>query len=157
MKFMTILSFLILSALAIEPISAITFVNAISMTETLTDRAEDYIAFLNRIGTKQPLPDENGVLQLCTPQCKKTVNGTLCFEGAEHLVPHLISMMEKAGNWTAQPIEIIPGKNGRSVVISLLIRTEKMGDLYSIVILHCNTQILITEINEVFNSYEATL
>lgn len=125
--------------------------------KTLFNVGESYMALLNRIGADQTLSYENDVLSLCAPGCKKIVNGSLWFEGAEHFVPQLLGTGEKVGFWSIEPLDIIPGQDGRTVVVRFLVPTEKAGTWNTLVILRCNDELLITEINEIFNSYEGTL
>lgn len=122
--------------------------------KTLADVGQRYIALINRIGTDQNLSHEKEVSSLCTPSCKKIVNGAVWFEGSNYFVSQLLSTGEKVGSWNLEMLDIIPGKDGRTVVVRFLVHTEKAGIWNTLVILRCNDELLITEINEVFNSYE---
>jgi hypothetical protein len=115
---------------------------------------KDYMDLLNQIGNAQNLSHEKNVLKICSPTCKKIVNGSLWFEGVEHFIPQLLSTGEKVGIWSIEPLDNIPGKDERTVVVRFLVHTEKAGTWNTLVILRCNDQLLITEINEIFNSYE---
>lgn len=116
-----------------------------------------YIELLNQIGAAQNLSHAKNVSLLIAPSCKKIVNGALWFEGVEHFLPQLLSTGEKVGFWSIEPLDIIPGKDERTVVVRFLVHTEKAGIWCTFVSLRCNDQLLITEINEVFNSFEGTL
>jgi len=122
--------------------------------KTLVVVGKEYVSLLNRIGADQNLSHVKDVLSLCAPKCKKIVNGSVWFEGREHFVSQLLSTGEKVGFWRIEPLDIIPGKDDRTVVVRFLVHTEKAGIWNTLVILRCNSELLITEINEVFNSYE---
>jgi hypothetical protein len=163
MKFMSFFPYLFLSTLiqaqesSLSPSEAINTQHMQAKEEnlrTLVSVGESYIALLNRIGANQDLSHEKDVLSLCAPDCKKIVNGSLWYEGVEHFVPQLLSTGEKVGFWSIKPLDMIPGKDDRTVVIRFLAPTEKAGIWNSLVILRCNDELLITEINEIFNSYE---
>lgn len=157
MKFMLLCSSL-LSASIIQAQDLAPYIQHVQIEEksvkSLAKVGENYIALLNRIGAHQNLSHEKDAQALCAPHCKKIVNGALWFEGAEHFVPQLLSTGEKVGFWSMEPLDIIPGKDERTVVIRFLVHTEKAGIWNTLVILRCNDDLLITEINEVFNSYE---
>ncbi len=121
---------------------------------TLASVGENYIALLNRIGANQNRSHEKDVSSLCTPDCKKIVNGAVWYQGSEHFVSQLLSTGEKVGFWSMESLDVIPGEDGRTVVVRFLVHTEKAGIWNTLVILRCNDELLITEINEVFNSYE---
>jgi hypothetical protein len=122
--------------------------------KTLVNVGESYIDLLNRIGANQNLSYEKDVLSLCAPGCRKIVNGALWYDGAEYFVSQLLSTGEKVGFWSIESLDIIPGNDGRTVVVRFLVPTEKAGVWNTLVILRCNDDLLITEISEIFNSYE---
>ncbi|MBI2743587.1 MAG: hypothetical protein HYX48_06695 [Chlamydiales bacterium] len=125
--------------------------------KTVKSVGQEYIALLNRIGASQNLSHEKDVLSLCSPDCKKIVNGALWFERREKFLPQLLSTGEKVGFWSIESLDVIPGKDERTVVVRFLVHTEKAGVWNTLVILRCNDELLVTEINEVFNSYEGPL
>lgn len=164
MKYIFVPTFMLLSAfIQAEEISSSEAINIQQVqvegedVRTLVNVGENYMDLLNRIGADQTLSYENDVRSLCASGCKKIVNGSLWFEGAEHFVPQLLGTGEKVGFWRIEPLDIIPGQDGRTVVVRFLVPTEKGGTWNTLVILRCNDQLLITEINEIFNSYEGTL
>ena len=124
--------------------------------KTLASIGKDYIALVHEMGNKENGSYEKRVLSLCTPDCKKIVNGAVWYEGAKNFVPQLVSTKEKVGLWTMETLDIIPGKDDRTVVVRFIVRTEKAGIWNTLVILRCNDQLLIEEINEIFNSYEGS-
>jgi len=115
-----------------------------------------YVDLLNDIGAEQNLSHEKTLSSLCAPNCKKIVNGSLWFEGAKHFVPQLLVTGEKVGAWRIEALDIIPSKDDRTVVVRFLVHTEKSGVWNTMVILRCNDDHLITEINEIFNNYEGS-
>jgi hypothetical protein len=117
---------------------------------------KNYAALLNQIGAEQTLSHEKAVSLLCAPHCKKIVNGAVWFEERDRFLPQLLSTGEKVGFWSIELLDVIPGKDDRTVVVRFLVHTEKSGVWNTMVILRCNDQLLITEINEVFNSYEGS-
>jgi hypothetical protein len=140
--------------------------NALHLMEFEDDQAnckclmsvgKSYIDLLNQIGALQNLSHEETVLSLCAPNCRKIVNGSLWFQGIENFVPQLLSTGQKVGFWKLEPLDIIPGKDERTVVVRFLVHTEKAGTWNTLVILRCDDKLLITEINEIFNSYEGAL
>ncbi len=125
--------------------------------KSLRSVGDNYIALLNRIGAEQNLSHENDASALCVPDCQKIVNGAVWYKGVEHFVPQLLTTGEKVGFWRMEALDVIPGKDERTVVIRFLVHTEKAGVWNTLVILRCNSELLITEINEIFNSYEGSL
>lgn len=123
-------------------------------TKRLDSIGKTYVDLLNNIGTDQARSYEKDVAALIAPNCKKIVNGSVWFEGIEHFVPQLISTYQKVGSWTIEPLDTLPGRDGRSVVAHFLVPTEKAGIWNTLVILRCNDDFQITEINEVVNFYE---
>jgi hypothetical protein len=113
-----------------------------------------YIELLNQIGAAQNLSHESKVAGLCSTDCRKIVNGSVWYENSEEFLPQLIETKEKVGFWRIDPLDIIPGSDGKTILIRFLAHTEKEGVWNSMVILRCNDELLIEEINEVFNSYE---
>jgi hypothetical protein len=122
--------------------------------KSLVDIGNDYMALLNRIGAEQNLSHQNKASSLCAPHCKKIVNGALWYQGVDNFVPQLLSTAEKVGFWTIEPLDVISSQDGRTIALRFLVRTEKAGIWNTCVILRCDDALFITEINEVFNSYE---
>jgi hypothetical protein len=122
--------------------------------KNLTQVGNDYMTLMNRIGSEQNLSHSKEVMTLFAPSCKKIVNGAVWYESADNYLPQLLATGEKVGFWSIEPLDVIPGADNRTVVIRFLVHTEKAGIWNTLVILRCNEQHLITEINEVFNSYE---
>jgi len=156
MKFILVCSCLLISACA-QGAEAVDVQQAQVKEEamkTLASVGENYIALLNRIGANQNSSREKDVSSLVAPSCKKIVNGALWYEGSEHFLPQLLSTGEKVGFWSIESLDVIPGKDNRTVVVRFLVHTEKAGIWNTMVILRCNDALSITEISEVFNSYE---
>ncbi len=126
------------------------------IVQTLEDVGKNYIALLNRMGNEKTLSYDKEVSALCAPQCKKIVNSAVWFEGREHFVPQLLATREKLGSWSITPLDIIPSQDGRTVVLRFLVLSENRPLWNTLVILRCNEELLITEINEVFNNYEGS-
>lgn len=122
----------------------------------LENVGKNYIALLSRMGSEKRLSYEKEVSQLCAPECKKIVNSAVWFEGREHFVPQLLATREKLGSWSIKPLDIIPAKDGRTVVLRFLVLVEDRPLWNTLVILRCDDKLLITEINEVFNNYEGS-
>lgn len=135
-------------------INNIQYQNEEQNVRTLASIGKSYMDLLNRIGADQNLSHEKEAFALCTPNCKKIVNGALWYENIEQFVPQLLSTGEKVGFWSIEPLDLIPGQDGRTVVVRFLVHTERAGVWNTLVILHCNDDLQITEINEIFNSYE---
>jgi hypothetical protein len=121
----------------------------------LKTTAERYVALLNRIGSDQTIAHQKEANDLCTPHCKKIVNGAVWYETRDRFVPQLLETGEKVGFWSIEPLDIISGSDGKNVVIRFLVPTEKAGTWNTLVILRCNADGKITEINEIFNAYES--
>lgn len=123
-------------------------------TKRLETLGKNYIDLLNQIATGQERSYEQDVSTVCASNCKKIVNGSVWFEGAEHFVPQIVSAGQKVGSWSIELLDSIPGRDGRSIVLRYLVPTEKAGIFNTLVILRCNDQFQITEINEIYNAYE---
>ncbi len=120
---------------------------------TVADVATSYIDLLNRIGASPNASYADDVESLFAPDCIKIVNGSIWFEDSSQVVPQLQRTAEEVGSWSIKLLDLIPGQDERTVVVRFLVPTEK-GIWNTLVILRCNDQLQITEINEVFNNYE---
>ncbi len=123
-------------------------------TKRLDTVAQNYIDLLDSVGTDQERTYDQEVASLFAPECTKIVNGAVWFEGAEHFIPQLIAAGENVGSWTVDLLDVIPGRDGRDIVVRYLLPTEKAGTWNALVILRCNDLFQIVEINEVFNVYD---
>ena len=121
---------------------------------SLEQVGKDYMALLERIGTKQDLSHAPEVERSFASSCKKLVNGALWYEGREKFLPQLLKTGKEIGVWGIQPLDVIPGADGKTVVVRFLVTSKVKGTWNTLVILRCNETFQITEINEVFNNYE---
>ncbi len=124
---------------------------------TVESVGKDYIALLNRIGAHQNLSYMKDVEALCAPNVVKIVNGEVWFKNVADFLPQLIKTGKDIGFWNMEALDIIPGKDDRTVVLRFIVKTEKGGNWMTMVIIRCNGDLRITEIKEVFNTVKGSL
>lgn len=115
---------------------------------------KEYMDLMNQIGSHPKASYDQRITRLFSPNCKKIVNGALWYEGSENYLPQLQTTAEKIGFWSIEPLDIIPGKDNKTVVIRFLVHTKGSLLWNTLVILRVDDSGRITEINEVFNNYE---
>lgn len=125
-----------------------------SKIEHLHSIANNYMSLLLRMGMDLTASYQHDVEALFAPECKKIVNGSVWYEGLENFIPQLLTTGERVGAWQIEPLDVIANADGTSVVVRFLVTTESAGIWNTMVILRCNNDFLITEINEIFNFYE---
>lgn len=126
----------------------------LSEKEALTKAASHYVEILNKIGSdKSKYPSEE-IMPLCTKNCRKIRNGKLLFEGRELFTAQLDIGKEWLGSWSIDVQEVLISTDNRTATIRYELATEKEGDLVVIVILHFDSNYMISEINEVHNRLE---
>lgn len=124
--------------------------------KSLADIGRSYLDLLKRIGVERTKEYAQEVESLFAPSCKKIVNGEVWYESRDDFLPQLLSTGKAAGLWNIQNLAIIPGIDGKTVVIHFIAPTENIGIWNAITILRCNEQQKIIEIDEIFNSYEGS-
>jgi hypothetical protein len=120
--------------------------------ETLLLTADRYITFLNDASSCNASEIAAQVLQLCVPNCQKILNGKVLFDERKYYVDQLVEIKKEVGAWKIQPLDVLTSTENHAVIIRHLVITEKTGNLIVLVILRCNSDGLITEINEVFSN-----
>ncbi len=136
------------------------------LPQSLESVGKRYMDFLHQMGkeTFESFPQESeehlicleaSLMSICATDCKKIVNGALWFEKSSALIPQLVATGKEIGSWAIEPLDIIPSSANQTVVVRFLVSTQKGGIWNTLVILRCDENLLITEIQEVFNSYEA--
>jgi len=115
---------------------------------------ERYVLLMHKIGQEQTLAHEKEVEELLAPHCTKIVNGAVWYKTRAEFLPQLLATGQKIGAWTIEPLAVIPGQDKRTVVVYFLVRSQQAEVWNTMVILRCNEDLQITEIEEVFNSYD---
>ncbi len=123
--------------------------------EALISTANHYLKFLNDASFCDAAEIASQVSQLCVPNCKKILNGKTLFQDRNHYTSQLVEIKKEIGAWKIQPLDVFTSVENSIVVIRHLVITEKAGDLIVLLVLRCNPDGLITEINEVFNKFES--
>jgi hypothetical protein len=117
----------------------------------LLEVSHRYMDFINRIGKGETFAQMDEATTLFAPSCKKVFNGWLVAENREDLVTDLLAVYENHGSWKSIPIDIISAAADNTLILRIIIETERFGTNTAIVILRCDSDYLITEINEVFS------
>lgn len=116
----------------------------------LMTSAHRYISTLQKIGSSEKNTEE--ILVLCSDDCKKVRNGELLFAGKEYFPSQLDEGKKWLGSWSITLNEIVISTDSRCATIRYELTTENEGDLVVMVILHFDSDFLISEINEVHNT-----
>jgi len=123
--------------------------------EDLISTANHYLKFLNDASFSDAAEIASQVSQLCVPNCKKVLNGKTIFQDRNYYTSQLVDIKKEIGAWKIQPLDVFTSMEDSIVIIRHLVITEKADDLVVLVVLRCNHDGLITEINEVFNKLES--
>ncbi len=111
-----------------------------------------YVAFINHLGGE--VFDAKSASLICSPDLKKIFNGKLSANSRDEFISQLLELKHRQGNWAIHPADILILPESRTVVLRLIIAIEKAGVFTAIVILRYTPDLLIAEINEVFNQFE---
>lgn len=123
--------------------------------KVLLNISHKYIDFVNRMGRGEVFAEKEASAALFADDCKKIFNGRLVAADKNTFVADLLTVYANHGGWKHIPIEIINSATGDSVVLHTIIETDRMGTNTAMVILHCNPDHLISEINEVFSPVQS--
>lgn len=125
--------------------------NAIHTSKALLESSHRYLDWINQISKGEVFPHADKAATLLVSDCKKVLNGQIFTQNREAFVSDLLSVYQKQGAWNVNPVDIIVATSSNTVVLRLMIEMENDGTYTAIVILRYNSDLLITEINEVLS------
>jgi hypothetical protein len=120
----------------------------------LLNTADLFLSHLNQASSWDTAQIDHQASLICAPKCRKIVNGKVIFEERESYALQLSEIKKIVGTWSIHPVEILPYVDRHLVVIRQLVVTEKTGILTVFLILRCNEEFKITEIDEVYSQFE---
>jgi hypothetical protein len=121
----------------------------------LKSAIDRYVELINHLGGDKTFDPEKAA-RACAPDCKKIFNGKLEVSSREEFVAQLLSLKQKEGCWVIRPVETIVSTQDHTAVIRLIITLEKGGIYTALVILRFTPELLVKEVNEVFNQWEGS-
>lgn len=124
--------------------------------ETLRKTAVNFLNFIDQISQGVAFSGSEAAAEIFSPDCVKVLNGRLFTQNREDFIEDLLSVYRNQGAWKIHPADLIIDSSSNTVVLRLFIEMEKWGNYTAIVILRCNTNSLITEINEVLSQVKGT-
>jgi hypothetical protein len=138
---------------ALENESQVNNIEAVSEIDQLQAAAHLYLRNLGDASSQNIDEIADRISTMCTPNCKKIVNGKVIFESREHYSVQLTDIKKDIGIWAIQPLEILTDVGSRVAVIRQLVFTEKAGVLIVFVVLRFDDEYKITEIDEVYSKF----
>jgi hypothetical protein len=125
-------------------------------SDALRKATDNYLNFINQISQGEVFPQMETAAEIISPSCKKILNGQLFTQNREDFVSDLLSLYENQGAWKVFPADIIIDSSSNTVVLRIFIEMENFGAYTAIVILRYDSNLLITEINEVLNQVKGS-
>lgn len=120
-------------------------------TEDLQQAVVEYLNYVNKISSGVAFPEKETADTILATDCKKYLNGQLYTSNKESFVNDLLSAYKNLGGWKVYPENIILAPASKNAVLRLFIQIKDQGTYAAIVILHFDSQLLITEIHEVLS------
>lgn len=125
-------------------------------SESLQMATDNYLNFITKIAEGANFPQMEVASKILSPNCKKILNGELFKQNREDFVNDLLDVYKKQGGWKVELKETILSPLSKTVVLRMFF-TLKNSDIYTaIIILHFDSNFLITEINEVLNQVKGS-
>ncbi len=116
--------------------------------------AKAYLAFVSLIAKGEDFDQLEAAKAVLSPDCKKIFNGVLLTSSCEQFVQDLLLVQKTYGFWILKPAEILTCPDSNTAVVRLFVDLPSQGTFTEVLILRFDDNMLITELNIVFNKVE---